>query len=185
MLHLIEPIIIDPVFDADDFVKIQKELLAAPKDDAHFDSDFGRYSFSENELPILGDCASSLLEVAREVFGSSTLLPSYALFAHYQGPKANLFKHIDDNACTYTIDMCVYQKKEWDLWVEDQPYTLYPNQALAYHGNDQMHWRESFPEPENNFVAMVFFHFVEPDHWFFTKGPEYLQEIIRINNSKA
>jgi hypothetical protein len=30
-----------------------------------------------------------------------------------------------------------------------------------------MHWREDFPNPENQKVAMIFFHFVEPDHWWF------------------
>jgi hypothetical protein len=52
-----------------------------------------------------------------------------------------------------------------------------PNQALAYYGNDQLHWREKFPNPEKNHVAMIFFHFAEPDHWYFTKGPDYLRVI--------
>jgi hypothetical protein len=103
------------------------------------------------------------------------------LFAHYEGqnPSPSLYKHKDDNACTYTLDMCVYQNEPWDLWVEDKNYCLYPNQALAYYGNDQMHWREEFPNPENNHVAMVFFHFAEPDHWWFKEGPQYLHTHIR------
>jgi hypothetical protein len=76
--------------------------------------------------------------------------------------------------------MCVYQKHPWELWVEGKPYALHPNQALAYYGNDQEHWREAFPEPETNHVAMIFFHFAEPDHWWFTKGPSYL-DVIRKN----
>jgi hypothetical protein len=48
---------------------------------------------------------------------------------------------------------------------------------LAYYGNDQLHWREEFPNPETNHVAMIFFHFAEPDHWWFTKGVEYLQVV--------
>jgi hypothetical protein len=78
--------------------------------------------------------------------------------------------------------MCVYQVEPWDLFVDDKPYTLYPNQALGYYGNDQLHWREKFPNPENNHVAMIFFHFAEPDHWYFTKGPEYLYTNIRNKN---
>jgi hypothetical protein len=73
--------------------------------------------------------------------------------------------------------MCVYQTEPWDLWVENKKYTLYPNQALAYYGNDQLHWREKFPNPGLQHVAMTFFHFAEPDHWYFTKGPNYLQVI--------
>jgi hypothetical protein len=28
---------------------------------------------------------------------------------------------------------------------------------------------------------MIFFHFVEPDHWWYTKGPDYLK-LIRLKN---
>jgi hypothetical protein len=146
---------------------------------------FSRYIVADNSLPILRETAENLLPTAREVFGSKTLLPTYILFAHYEGknPEPSLHKHKDDNACTYTIDMCVYQTEPWDLWVEDKNYTLYPNQALAYYGNDQVHWREKFPNPESGHVAMIFFHFAEPDHWYFTEGPDYLQ-VIREEISK-
>jgi hypothetical protein len=73
--------------------------------------------------------------------------------------------------------MCLYQKNPWDLYVEGNPYTLSPNEALAYYGNEQEHWRQDFPDPENNNVAMIFFHFAEPDHWFFTKGQSYISVI--------
>jgi hypothetical protein len=53
-----------------------------------------------------------------------------------------------------------------------------PNEAAAYYGNDQEHWREEFPMKDTNHVAMIFFHFAEPDHWWFTKGPSYL-DVIR------
>jgi len=140
---------------------------------------FSRYIISDSRLLLLSDLANKLVPIAREVFDSKELMPTYTLFAHYEGqnPEPSLYKHKDDNACTYTLDLCVYQKDPWDLWVEDKSYTLYPNQALAYYGNDQMHWREKFPNPETNHVAMVFFHFAEPDHWYFTKGPDYLRVI--------
>lgn len=36
---------------------------------------------------------------------------------------------------------------------------------------------KKFPNPETNHVAMIFFHFAEPDHWYFTKGSEYIQVV--------
>jgi hypothetical protein len=72
--------------------------------------------------------------------------------------------------------MCVYQKEPWGLWVDGKEYILMENEALAYYGNDQEHGRKDFAT--GNHVAMIFFHFAEPDHWFFTKGPSYL-EVIR------
>jgi hypothetical protein len=167
-----EPVVIDKVFEDDIFIPFQKFLFDTKKEEHMYDSVFGRYAFINSEIE---KHAEMLLPVARSLFKSQTLLPTYGLFAHYKGPSANLFKHKDKNACTYTIDMCVYQDEPWDLYVEDKAYTLEPNQALAYYGEDQEHWREKFPNPDTQNVAMIFFHYVEPDHWYFTKGPEYYQ----------
>jgi hypothetical protein len=165
------PMVVSPVFSNEDFSLLKTTMLNAPKTPEVYDEGFGRYHVWD---PILTDFTQKALVVAKEVFESDTLVPSYTLFSHYQGEKANLLRHKDDNACTYTIDMCVYQDTPWDLWVDGAPYTLLENQALAYYGNDQEHWREEFPNPDSNYVAMVFFHFVEPDHWWVTKGPEWI-----------
>jgi len=174
-----EPLLVNDILSKEDY-EVLTNAVANPKS-FEYQAGFSRYVVADNNLPILKELAEKLIPVAREAFESKTLLPTYTLFAHYEGqdPAPSLYKHKDDNACTYTLDMCVYQTEPWDLWVEDKNYTLYPNQALAYYGNDQMHWREEFPNPESNYVAMVFFHFAEPDHWYFTEGPEYLYTHIR------
>ena len=135
------------------------------------DSELGRYLYADKMVSEYGE---KLVPLAREIFNSKTLLMSYSLFCHYEGEQANLFKHKDSNACTYTIDMCLYQTEPWDLYVEDKAYTLYPNEGLAFLGEDQEHWREAYPNPDSQKVGMVFFHFVEPDHWFFKENPDKL-----------
>lgn len=170
-----DPIIIKDVLSPEEYLEYKKLFPVDRVKSFDFQQDFSRYAYADGDLD---KYAEMLTPMAREIFGSSTLLPTYTLFAHYEGPNAKLWKHKDDNACTYTIDMCVYQKYAWDLWVENRPYTLYPNEALAYYGNDQEHWREAFPQKETNFVAMTFFHFAEPEHWWFAKGRDYL-EVIR------
>lgn len=175
MIKIKEPKIIDQVFNSNDF-EILKLLFKNVKS-FEFQNGFSRYVAADNSITELKNYANMLIPKAREIFESNNLLPTYTLFSHYEGPEASLYKHKDDNACTYTIDLCVYQHTPWELWVENKPYTLLPNQALAYYGNDQLHWRESFPNPNENYVAMIFFHFAEPDHWFFTKGPSYLSVI--------
>jgi hypothetical protein len=152
--------------------------IGSPKG-LEFQKSFSRYIASDKSLSILSETADFLTPLARKLFSSETLMPTYTLFAHYEGdsPAPSLYKHKDDNACTYTIDLCLYQTETWDLWVEDKPYTLHPNEALAYYGNDQLHWREEFPNPGNQVVAMIFFHFAEPTHWWFTKGPDYLSVV--------
>lgn len=171
------PVLVDNLLELHDYNRLL-ESLQNPKS-FNFDPGFGRYCIADNSLPILGELANKLTAVARKTFKSETLLPTYTLFAHYEGqdPVPSLYKHKDDNACTYTLDMCVYQNEPWDLWVENKNYTLYPNQALGYYGNDQMHWREEFPNPASQHVAMIFFHYVEPDHWWYTKNPDYLNVI--------
>lgn len=169
---------INDIFNDIEYKKFKSLFPIEKVKNSSFDEGFSRYCIGDNELPDLMKAAESLVPMARQIFESETLLPTYSLFAHYEGSNANLFKHVDANACTYIIDMCVYQNYAWDLWVENKPYTLYPNEALAYYGNDQMHWREEFPMKDKNFVAMVFFHFAEPDHWWFTKGRSYV-EVIR------
>ena len=172
-----DPVLVSDVLSPEDY-KIFISAVLNPKS-FEYQEGFSRYVIDDKNLPLLAELANKLIPTARKAFGSDTLLPTYTLFAHYEGqdPAPSLYKHKDDNACTYTLDMCIYQNESWDLFVEDKAYTLYPNQALAYYGNDQMHWREEFPNPETNHVAMVFFHFAEPDHWYFTKGPSYLSVI--------
>jgi hypothetical protein len=169
-----EPKIIDNVLSDLEFKTLESYFINKEKTKDTYDNFFGRYLISD---PILSDYSEKILPIAREFFEDDTLLTSYSLFSHYSGENPKLRAHVDDNACTYTIDLCLYQKDPWDLWVEGRPYTLFPNQALAYYGNDNIHWRKEFPNKDSNFVAMIFFHFVKPDHWWFTKGPDYLSVI--------
>lgn len=178
MTKVKNPMKIHDVFSDEKFLELKSLFLEERVKSFEFQDGFSRYVIADNNLPELKTFADSLIPMARQLFESDSLLPTYTLFGHYEGPEARLYRHKDDNACTYTIDLCVYQKYAWDLWVEKQPYSLLPNEALAYYGNDQEHWREAFPMKDTNNVAMIFFHFAEPDHWYFTKGPGYL-EVIR------
>jgi hypothetical protein len=177
MIKIKDPEIMSNVFNDIDYFTFKKYLFEKPKLAKDYSAGFGRYCFNDS---LINEYSEKLLPIARKHFDSETLVPSYSLFAHYQGNEASLYKHRDDNACTYTIDYCVYQTEPWDLYVDNKAYTLKENEALAYFGNDQLHWREKFPNPESGHVAMIFFHFVEPDHWWVQKGPGYL-EVIRGN----
>ncbi|NBQ17786.1 hypothetical protein EBU24_05720 [bacterium] len=174
-MKLQNPIIVDKLLEDSDYNNLLSNIPDLQT--LEYQEGFSRYIISDGGLKILGDLANKLTPIAQKIFNSETLMPTYTLFSHYEGPNASLYKHKDDNACTYTLDMCVYQKEIWPLWVEGVPYFLKPNQALAYYGNDQEHWREEFPDPNNNNVAMIFFHFAEPDHWWFAKGRDYLRVI--------
>lgn len=175
-----EPFVIESIFPKQDLLELQKYTMLLWSTQSTYDRSFGRHQWANTEQ--LKGFHDKLTDVARDYFESDTLLPSWSLLSIYEGTEAKLWKHKDDNACTYHIDLCVFQKTPWDIWVEHdgktKPYTLKENDGLFMYGNDQEHWREEFPDPENNLVANAFFFFVEPDHWFFTKGAGYL-DVIR------
>ena len=105
------------------------------------------------------------LDRARKLFGSKTMLPTYSLLSFYNNKNSRLLPHKDDNACTYTIDVCLHSDKVWPLTVEGIDYHLNKNEALFFYGEDQLHSRPDFQE--GNKVLMLFIHFAEPDHIFF------------------
>jgi len=159
---MIDPIIINNFLNDYDFNNIKKEYLKLKDSKLNFDYIRERY--------VANDPASfSILELktkkAREIFKSKTLLPTYAMYSKYVGPGAILEHHKDSNACTYTLDLCISSTNPWGLWVEGKEYVLEPNQALAYYGNDQEHWRNEMTWP--GVTEMLFLHYAEPDHWWF------------------
>lgn len=170
------PQIIKNVFNDDDYNILYNYLFAKSVENKHNSKLVGKYSL--NDDPVINDYANKILPVARKIFNNEKILISYSVFTHYEGKQSRLHKHKDDNACTYILDMCLYQTEPWDIWVEKKSYTLYPNQALAFYGTEQLHWREPIPNPEKQYVGMVFFHFVDPDHWYYLKGPSYI-DVIR------
>lgn len=160
--------VIDQLFPEDIFNRLVG-LVQRNKKDFEYNEFFGRYGADSNLWRAIMPYFNRAVPLAREIFDTPTLLPSYALAVHYTGKDAKLVSHKDDNACTYTLDLHLYGDVDWPLVVEGREYILKPNQALAFYGEDQEHWRPDFPSPESN-VAAVFFHFVEPEHWFFNGG---------------
>ena len=184
-MRLLEPRIINKILSDDEFKKIKNHALElyleriSSEEKINYEDGFGRYSFSTTS--ILKEIHHGLLEKAREIFQSDTLLPTWSMMAAYSGNQGSLYKHKDDNACTYHLDLSIHQTKEWDLWVshdgKDVPYTLYENDALAMYGEQQEHWRDPFVGSNEDVVINFFMFFCEPDHWYFTEGPDQIKVI--------
>jgi hypothetical protein len=160
-----KPKIIHELFTFEKRLEIIENIPTMDKEHHTWDESLQRFAYSSDYLTKLGE---SLETTAREVFVSKELKLSYVLYVKYANNGSSLFKHTDTNACTYTIDYCLNQEYPWPLYVEDDPYAVFSNEALCYYGEKQIHWREKQDLPSENFVEMIFFHFVEPDHWFFT-----------------
>lgn len=168
------------VFSDEDFSRLQSYFKDAIKNS---DSEYDNYGRKFLSPPILDEYAEKLLPMAREFFNSDTLLYSYAFFAEYSDKNISLKSHKDTNACTYTIDLVVYQDKPWGLWIEGKEYLANENEAILFWGEEQEHWR-NLVEDNDGVCAVIFFHYVEPDHWWFTKGSDYIFELVKIKEAK-
>lgn len=186
-----DPYLLENVLSSEQHKKITDLALALwLNDKSTYDKSFGRHQWAiwdnthKPEVEPLREFHNILLPTARKEFESDTLLPSWCLISVYEGKEAKLWKHKDDNACTYHINYTIFHKTPWDFYVEDKRFSPKENDAVISYGNDQEHWRESFPNPESNLVANAFFFFAEPDHWYFKYGPDYLYTHIRKGNVK-
>ena len=184
MIKVKDPMLLKSICDPAKFKEWQDHTIKFYEDSAMetYEHGFGRYQL--NQADWLTEIHNFFLPIARAMFESETLQPSWYQLGVYEGPKAQLHKHKDDNACTYTIDLCLYQRTMWPIWVEDKEYFLEENDALLMYGNEQLHWREAFPDPMNNVVGNVFLFYCEPDQWYFSEGPEYLN-VIRGNAANS
>ena len=99
-----------------------------------------------------------LAKEASDIFGEK-VKPSYVYTSLY-GDAGVCHFHTDRPQCKYTIDYCIDQDEAWDIWVDDKPYTLEPNDALCYSGTDSPHFREKI---KGKYCHLVFFHFVPVD----------------------
>ena len=164
------------VLSPEDFNRLRMHFKNNPTLDSMGTDEFGRKLLNDKVEPILKEYSEMLLPKVREYFGTNTCLPSYSLFAEYSDETITLDKHKDANACTYTLDLVLYQGDPWALYIEGKPYTAYPNEAVMFMGEKYEHWRETLYTNSDK-IGVIFFHYVEPDHWYFTKGPDHIYEI--------
>jgi hypothetical protein len=180
------PYLLKTILPPDEHLALQNLAMNLwSTDKGTYDKGFGRHQWTiwDNThgpaIEPLRRFHEMLLPLAREEFESETLVPSWCLLSIYEGPEAKLWKHKDDNACTYHINYTIFHKTPWDFYVEGEKFQAEENDAVISYGNDQLHWREEFPDPKHNLVANAFFFYTEPDHWFFKHGPQYLYTDIR------
>jgi hypothetical protein len=129
--------------------------------------------------------------IARSVSGNDRIVLAEYCHARYNNVTSNcgkfhykpsLFPHYDETfkEPRFTFDYQIQSNVEWPLVVEpDQSFTLKDNQAVTFSGTHQIHWREPKHFADNEFVEMVFFHFLDPEAEI--KDPE----INKVLNEKA
>jgi hypothetical protein len=161
-----------------DFDRLRMHFKDNPVLDSMSTDVFGRKILGDQAEPILQEFSELLLPKVREYFGTKTCVTSYTLFAEYSDETISLEKHRDVNACTYTLDLVLYQGDPWALFIDGKAYTANPNEAIMFMGEEYEHWRETLYNNTGK-IGVVFFHYVEPDHWFITEPKEKHDEIRR------
>lgn len=175
ILHF-DPVILKDVFSPEDVSKLRDLLVSGVEDKNWADRKNDRRVLKFSELETY--FSRKLEPIAQKIFNDPTLKTTYSVYLDYNQPTSKLPAHKDNNACTYTIDYCVSSKTPWPVVIEGQEFSFAENEALAFMGGYDSHWREDMPDPENNRVEVIMFHFCPSDHWYFTEGEDYFYYLM-------
>jgi hypothetical protein len=158
------------------FEKIKTAVLEknmGPEGEHFYHTVAGRWL---TEIHFDEETEAEILRLAKDTFQDETILRAGFHTARYQmrdGFKPQLWKHYDQSACQFSLDICIEKTVDWQLVVDDVVFDESPNSCVVFYGNDNMHWRTPYPsDNEDDYVTLLFMQFAKPDHWFFTEGAE-------------
>lgn len=103
-----------------------------------------------------------ITQVARETVGEDIDLKYDYSFARYSpkfGYECKLFPHYDTRETQrITFDIQLRASEPWALYVEGEEFVLNDNEALAFAGTQQIHWRENKKIARDAEIDMIFCH---------------------------
>lgn len=167
-----EPVVVQNVFNEKDLKKLRRLLDKGTPLKNWRDRKNNRRVLKYKKLDSY--FSKKLEPIARKIFKDDTLKSTYSVYLDYNSPTSKLSMHKDNHACTYTIDYCVSQKTPWGVVIEGQEFFMNENEGLAFMGGYDSHGRNKMPDPKNNRVEVIMFHFCPSDHWWFTEGEDYI-----------
>jgi hypothetical protein len=87
---------------------------------------------------------------------------SFATYKKIDGADPILSPHFDTTfeEHRFTFDIQVKSNISWPLVVEGKEFLLNDNEALTFFGTSQIHWRTYREFKEDEFIDMIFCHFV-------------------------
>ena len=86
-----------------------------------------------------------------------------------------LLPHTDSVGTDFTIDYQLDSNTKWLINVDNNGYSLENNDALIFASSDLMHWREPKNFSKNEYVDMVFFHFIDKNKNTLEKKPAQIK----------
>ncbi len=119
------------------------------------------------DLNILSDDIKNiLLNIAYKNYNKSLKLYAVA-FGKYSKEfgKPGLGPHIDEVPSQFTLDYQLDGNTSWPLNIEGKEYLLSNNSAVIFEGESVLHWRPKKDFKDGEFLDMVWFQFIDKDHW--------------------
>jgi hypothetical protein len=160
------------VFEPEIFERIKnrvKEINWGPKSDYFYHTSMGRW---ESGISFDPDIEEIMLKKARELYGNPDLVQTYFYTVRYQKQNGNipyLHKHMDQNGCEQTIDICIEKEGvNWGIEVDGVLFDEEENGAVCFYGQQQVHSRPMYPADttEDDYLTVLFLHYTRPDHWW-------------------
>jgi hypothetical protein len=78
---------------------------------------------------------------------------------------AKLTPHIDEVPSQFTIDYQLDGNVDWSIVIEGNEYWLKNNSILTFEGENVLHWRPKKEFSDNEFLDLIWFQFIDDDHW--------------------
>jgi hypothetical protein len=181
---------VEDMFDPEMFQRIKERMSKinwGPGSESFYHTSMGRW---ESGISFDPDIEEFMLEKARELFGNKDLRQTYFYTVRYQKQNGNiphLHKHMDQNGCEQTIDICIEQKGiNWGIEVDGVVFPEKENSAICFYGQQQVHSRPEFPKDasEDDYLVVLFLHYVRPEHWWIKAFDEGGIEKVRSEMGK-
>lgn len=163
---------VDNVFEPEVFERIKKVIRGidwGPGSNTFYHTSMGRW---ESPIAFEPDLEEIMLNVGRKLYGNDELIKTYYYTVRYQKQNGNiphLHKHMDQNGCEQTVDICIEQEGvNWGIEVDGVVFPEKENSAVCFYGQQQVHSRPEYPADasEDDYLTVLFLHFVRPEHWF-------------------
>jgi hypothetical protein len=107
-----------------------------------------------------------LTKKASELYGKDLKLYA-AAFGQYSKEFGHprLPPHIDEVPSQFTIDYQLDGNTNWPIVIEGNEYWLKNNSILTFEGENVLHWRPKKEFEDNSFLDLIWFQFIDKDHW--------------------
>lgn len=179
---------VNEFFPPEMFKRVQeriKQIPWGPGSETFYHTSMGRW---ESGVSFDADIEEYALNKAREVFGNPDLRQTYFYTVRYQKQNGNiphLHRHMDQNGCEQTIDICVEKVGvNWGIEVDEVVFSEEENAAVCFYGQQQVHARPEYPKDatEDDYLTVLFLHYVRPEHWWIQAydegGIEKVKEVM-------